>query len=224
MAGSGWEPADLLSRWNSYTGRASSDSIANTVKYGFIADGEQVIIERIASIVPRILYGAPTQLTTSDGGYTFTFGTDGNGYPLFPIGKAQIYTSLSAIPGFPLRPGIDYLDEGTRIRMPFNSPWTGPLYWYGVTPSQQITASIGSVLNPPPVRLLSVLKGAALFLRSAGRNTDVANDLELELEREFGPAMTMLRTHFRGGGSCLAPLLVPWGVGPFTTGWPGVWW
>ncbi len=62
---------------------------------------------------------------TADGGYTFTFGTDGNGYALFPLGKANIYPSLNAVPNYPWVPGVDYLDEGTQIRMPNNIAYSG---------------------------------------------------------------------------------------------------
>lgn len=209
MAASGWDSTDLLSRWNTYAGRpTTADAMGNPTKYQFLADAQQYVIDRIASIKPSVLYGAPTALTTADGGYTFTFGVDGNGYALFPMGKAGIFPSLQAIPNAPWQPGVDYLDEGTQIRMPNGRQWSGTLYWYGITPAQQMSAAIQPVLNPPPIRALIVLKAVADYARSAGRNSDMALTYEAQFEREFGPWMTQLRRHFRGGGA-MGPLLQP---------------
>lgn len=226
MPSSGWESSDLLARFNLVAGRPTVDSISNDTKYQYLADAEQEIIGRIASIAPKVLYGAPQLLTTADGGLTFTFGTDGNGYPLFPIGRTSIYPSLSAIPGGAWNPGIDYLDEGTTIRMPNNTPFTGPLYWYGITPTQQMSATVQPVLMPPPLRMLDVVQAVKNFAESANvRAPDLANRMALRLEKEFGEGMTMLRKHFsRGGGS--GRLLFPWGapMSPYGPGWAGAWW
>lgn len=223
MAGTGWQSADLLSRFNLLAGRPTSDSITDATKYQYIADGEQYTIGRISSIAPKVLYGAPAALTTTDGGLTFSFGTDGNGYALFPMGRARIYPSLSAIPGYAWTPGVDYLDQGTTIRMPNNTPYTGTLYWYGITPTQQISASVQPVLMPPEIRMLDVLYAVKNFAESGVRNAELADRMALRYEVEFGTAMTMLRKHFSSGGG-LGRLLMPWGVGEYGPGWSGAWW
>jgi hypothetical protein len=225
MSGTGWQSSDLLARFNLLAGRPTVDAITDATKYQYIADGEQYTIGRISSIKPSVLYGAPAQMTTADGGLTYTFGTDGNGYPLFPMGRATIYPSLSAIPGYAWTPGIDYLDEGITIRMPNNTPYAGPLYWYGITPSQQLSASVQPVLMPPPIRILSVIDGVKNFAESANvRNAELADRMATRFEKEFGEAMTLLRKHFSGGGG-LGRLLVPWGVpgGVYGPGWAGAW-
>lgn len=223
MSGSGWQSSDLLDRFNRLSGRPTSDSISPTVKYGFLADAEQYVLNRIASIAPKVLYGAPAAMSTADGGLTWTFGTDGNGYALFPMGKAGIYPSLASIPGGAWLPGIDYLDEGVRIRMPNNSPFVGPLYWYGLTPTQQMSASVQPVLQPPSARILDVIQAVKVFAESAMRNPALADRMDLRFEREFGQTMTMLRTHFRNGGG-LGRLLFPWGTGEYGPGWSGQYW
>lgn len=225
MAGTGWQSSDLLTRFNLIAGRSSTgDAILDPTKYQYIADGEQYTITRIASIKPSILYGAPAALTTTDGGYTFTFGTDGNGYALFPMGRARIFPSLAAIPSAPWNPGTDYLDEGVQIRMPNNTPYTGTLYWYGLTPTQQISATVQPMLQPPEIRILDVIQAVKNFAESAGvRNAVLADRMTVRYEREFGDAITMLRKHFKGGGG-LGRLLMPWGVGDYGPGWSGAWW
>lgn len=224
MSGTGYESSDLLTRFNRWTGRPSSgDAISDTDKYSRLADAQAELIDEIAGIYPKSLYGAPAQLTTSDGGYTYTFGTDGQGYPLFPIGKARIFNSLSAIPGCPLTPGIDYLDEGITIRAPYNVPIAGPLYWYGLTPAARLSATQAPVLQPPEGRLIIPVRAAKNFAQEANRNPVLAAQLEAEEKTRFGKLMTLLRTHFKGGGG-LGSLLYPWGVGVYAPGWSGQWW
>lgn len=223
MAGTGWQSSDLLARFNLLAGRPTSDSITDVTKYQYLADGEQYTLNRIAGISAKTLYGAPAQMTTADGGQTYTFGTDGNGYSLFPMGRAHIYASLNAIPGGAWVPGIDYLDEGTQIRMPNGTSYAGPLYWYGLTPTQQMSATVQPVLMPPSIRMLDVLKAVESFAQSAVRNENLADRMEKRYEREFGDAMTLLRKHFASGGG-MGRLLYPWGTGGYGPGWSGQWW
>lgn len=220
MPSTGWESEDLLRRWNQKAGRPASDAITDESKYGWLADGQASVITKIAGIVPRVLYGAPTAMETADGGYTWTFGEDGNGYALFPMGKARIFMDLVSVPFAPLRPGIDYLDEGTTIRMPNNMPWSGTLYWYGIDPPEQLSETVQPVLFPPSARILIVIEAVRQFAQQFGRNNALEQAMDREWDNEFPPTMTMLRTHFRGGGalgSMLRPLL-PAGAAPFGLG------
>lgn len=224
MAGTAWSSIDLLARFNRLAGRPDADAVTPATKYGYLADAEQYVITRIAGISAKTLYGAPFALTTSDGGLTFTFGTDGNGYDLFPMGRAKIYPSLQAIPGGEWVPGRDYLDEGIRIRMPNASPYTGTLYMYGVTPTQQIGPNVESVLYPPQIRMLDVIEAVKNFSESGPvRNAELADRMTLRFEQEFAQSMTLIRKHFASGG-VLGRMLYPWGVAPYVDGWAGAWW
>jgi len=226
MAGSGYQSSDLLTRFNRFAGRpASGDSIDDTTKYSWLADAQDELIDEIAIRAPKSLYGAPAALTTADGGLTFAFGTDGNGYPLFPIGQARIYPSLSAIPQGAWIPGIDYLDEGVTIRMPNNTPYTGTLYWYGLTPAQRIASGVQPVLQPPASRLGIAIRAVKNFAMSANRNAALVQAMELKEREWFDPYLTLLRKHFSSGGG-MGRLLYPWGVpgGVYGPGWSGAWW
>lgn len=225
MAAAGWESTDLLARFKLLAGIPSTNATSDTTWYQYLADAQQAVVTRIASIAPKVLYGAPQALTTADGGLTYTFGTDGNGYPLFPMGRATIYPTLSSIPGGAWLPGIDYLDEGTTIRMPNNTPYTGTLFWYGLTPVQQLSATVPPVLSPPPLRMLIVLEGVKSYAESFVRNPALSDRMALRLETEFGQGMTMLRKHFANGGG-FGRVLFPWGVPgtPYGPGWGGAWW
>lgn len=223
MSGVGWQSTDLLNLFNQQAGRPTdADAWTPAQKYDFLGRAQSTVVDRIAAIDGTVLFSPPAAMTTADGGLTWTFGTDGNGYPLFPIGQAGIYSTLSAIPGGAWRPGLDYLDEGPTIRMPNNTPYAGPLYWYGVTPNQLLSASVQPILNPPPLRMLIVRHAVAEFAE-ATRDTDLANRQHALFEKDFTDAMLLLRKHYKKGGA-LGRLLYPWGVGAYQPGWGGQYW
>lgn len=205
MAGTGWDSADLLTRFNAMAGRPTTDAITSTEKYQRLADGQNDVLVEIANVAPQVVYGSPTAMTSSDSGYTWSFGTDGNGYALFPLGKASIYPNLAAIPDYPWQPGVDYLDRGTTIVMPNNVPWAGPLYWLGITPPVAISSTNQPVIQPPTTRILIVIKAVKNFAEEFLRNAALADQMELKWQREWPKQATMIRKHFRGGRS-LGPL------------------
>lgn len=218
----GYTSTGLLSRFNLWAGRPDSvtnpsavDAIPDAVKYMYLADGEQYTIGRISSISAKILYGAPRAMQTSDGGLTWTFGYDDDGNLMFPMGRTSIYTALACLPSFALRPDYDYLDEGTRIRCMNNVPITGPLYWYGLQPTGQMSATNQPVLQPAPMNVLSVIKAVAAFAEAGNiRNAALSDRMTLRYEREFGPLMTLVRKHLRGsgpGGRLLSPFAAAFG-------------
>lgn len=144
-------------------------------------------------------------MTTSDGGFTFDFGTDSNGYALFPLGKVGIYTSLTAVPSSPWTEGIDYLDEGSRIRIPSNRTYAGSLYWRGITPPPDISATSEPSLFPAPARELISIRAVKAFAQAGNINPDLAAQMAEQDARAFPRWMLVLRTQFRSGGA-LMPL------------------
>lgn len=199
MATLGYDSPGLLARFNLWSGRPTADAISNDTKYTYLADAEQYVLMRLSPIVAKVLYDAPTALTSTDGGFTYTFGTDEDGNALFPLGRTKIFTSLTCVPDYALQPGVDYLDEGTRIRSVNDAPLAGPLYWYGLQPIGQMSAIVDPVLQPPPMRTLIVVKAVADFAESANiRNAALADRMLVRFEREFGPQMTMIRKHLQG--------------------------
>jgi hypothetical protein len=200
MAGTGWQSADLLTRFNQVAGRPTTDAISDAAKYVRLSDAQESVLARIAAIAGSQQDQAPTAMTTADGGKTWTFGTDGNGYAVYPLG-AKVFPTLTAIPDYPWTPGIDYLDEGTQIRMPNNLSWTGQLYWRGVVGPPAITASVQPVLQPPAARILVVLEAARSFAEEYVRNGPLADRMAARFEREFASQMTSIRRHLRGNGT-----------------------
>lgn len=197
MAGTGWQSSDLLIRWNRLAGRPPADAISDTVKYLSLADGQDAVLTEIAAIAPKTLYGAPTAMTTADNGLTWTFGVDGNGYPAVPL-AAHVYPSLNSIPDYPWTPGTDYLDEGVQIRMMNNVPYTGTLFWQGIVPPQQISATVQPVIQPPAARILICIKAVQAYAEEAVRNGALSDQMQIRWDREFPKQMTLIRKHFRG--------------------------
>lgn len=199
MAGTGWGSADLLASFNAMAGRPSSgDTMTDAQKYTRLSQAQDFVYSMVMTTDPKVLYSAPTAMTTADGGYTFTFGTDGNGYALFPLGDAQIYTTLSGVPGYPLRPGLDYLDEGTQIRMPNNVPYQGTLYWRGVAAPAPITALVDPSLQPPQARGLIVVEAVRRYAQEEARNPALYQMMEAQWAEQWPTWITTMRKHFRG--------------------------
>lgn len=220
MAESGWLSTVLLTLFNRYAGRpASGDSVSDADKYDRLAKAQTDVIADIIVRYPQCLYPTaaysafPT--ATNSGDQIFTFGTDGQGYAVAPMGKTRIYASLAAFPNDPLKPGEDYVIEGTQIRIPNNRTYSGTLYWYGIAVPTAIAAGVQSVLFPEPSRLLIVYKAVGEFASEANRNPALADRMDTLYGRDFARWMTIWKTQFRGGGA-LGPL---GDFGPVTSGY-----
>jgi hypothetical protein len=196
----GYASADLLATFNRLAGRPDADAIDDPTKYQWLADAQQAVVAKIASIAPFVLYGPPTVLTSPDGGYTFTFGTDANGNAIAPMGKVAIYSSLASIPDNGWTEGTDFLNEGVRIRLPNNMVYSGPLYWRGAIPPTTLDATTEPVLMPPPSRLLIAIQAVQDFAESAEQNLQLAAAMASRFATEFPTWMTVYRKQFRLGG------------------------
>jgi hypothetical protein len=189
----------LLGLFNDYAGRpATGDAISDANKYARLARAQNVVIEDLASRIPdpqfsHAAYGSTPTLTTTDN-QVFTFGTDLNTDPSFPIGKMNVYSSIQAIPDNPLIEGQDYLWEGNQIRIPNNGTYTGTLYWRGIAPLLAITATNQPTLTPPPARILIVLEAVRAFATEGMRNPELAQQMAQEYGLSFARWCLTLKT------------------------------
>ena len=202
-----WASSVLLSRFNDLSGRpASGDSISDANKYVRLTDAQNAVIADAASRVPKAFYSkaasasTPT-LTSSDGGHLFTFGTDLNSDPLFPLGKVRIFPSLAAIPDSPWVEGIDYLNEGNQIRIPNNRTYGGTLYWRGIAPALDISSTNQPTLLPPPFRILIVYEAVRRYALEGKRDLPLAAAMQAEYDRTFPRYCLVLKTEFASGGA-----------------------
>jgi hypothetical protein len=201
-----WTSAELLTRFNELSGRpSSSDSIADAAKYKRLADAQNVVLADAAARVPRAFYskaayGSTPTLTTTDQ-QVFTFGTDVNGDPLFPIGKFRIFENLSAIPDYPWVEGIDYLWEGTQIRIPNNATYGGTLYWRGIAPVLDISATNQPAIIPVSFRILIVYEAVRRYAEEGGRDVPLANRMQANYDATFAKYCLTLKTAYSNGGA-----------------------
>ena len=194
-----WSSAYLLDLFNRYASRPSVDEITDASKYSWLTEAQTSVVADIAARCPWVLYGAPVQMTTADSGKTYTFGTDSNGYPLFPFGNARIFANLNNVPHYPLLEGYDYISEGTTIRIPDGRTLAGPLYWYGITQPADITAGTQPSLSPAPSRDLIAIEAARRFTKTLNR-PDLAADLQGDYAREFPKWLLVWKRQFSNGG------------------------
>lgn len=203
-----------LELFNRYSGRPTSDSITDASKYTRLAEAQNQVIADISARTPWVLYqkvayaSMPT-LTPDATFQVFTFGNDVNGDPLFPEGKVFIYPSLNSIPDTPWVEGVDFISEGTQIRIPNNGTYAGTLYWRGIAPVLPISSSNQPSLIPPASRMLIVYKAVENFATEGNRNAALADRMhqlywgipQAGQIGEFPRWMMVLRTQFGQGGA-----------------------
>jgi len=198
-----WDKQYLLDMFDRLAGRPDADEITDANKYKRLAEAQNEVIADIASIYPYCLYrsGGPTALSTSDN-KVYTFGNDGNSENAQgPLGHVAIFRNLSDYPDNPLIEGVDYLDEGTQIRIPNNRTEQSTLYWTGIPTPQDISASVEPSLRPAPARELIVIKAVKNFAEEGDQMPSLAQTMERRYAREFAKHMLAWRTRFRRGGA-----------------------
>lgn len=175
-----WDSAYLLAFLKRLTGRPASDSIPDATQYQRLTEAYNEVVADIAAICPNVLYptvgyaSIPT-MTTTDGGQTFTFGTDSNGYAIAPIGKTTIYANLNDIPTTPWREGEQYIAlGGTAIQIPNNGTYFGTLYWRGIAQPSDVDATHQPLLFPEASRELIAIRAAYNFASEFSRNPALA--------------------------------------------------
>lgn len=142
------DSADCLLRVKNRLNRPTSDeaftrSSTDDIAYSAMTEANDELIKKIAVFIPDAMVTAPTLLTSADSGKTYTFGTDADAAAIFALGHFAIYENLESIPDYPLTDGVDYVIEGTKIRMPYNDTRTfsaGP-YAQSVTPGNVVNSS-----------------------------------------------------------------------------------
>jgi hypothetical protein len=175
-----WTSTDLLARFRRYFHTASTpDFPGDTDVYAFLSEGENDAKRRVLMCCPWLMLQAPTLMTTSDGGLTFTFGNDSDGNPIQPFGAYALYRQTTDVPDFSLSKGIDYIDEGNRIRMPNANAaavqWPGGApYYYGNVPTVQINGggSAEPTLYPPDRRIATVWYACMMAAVATGQDID----------------------------------------------------
>lgn len=198
-----FDKAYLLASFDRLAGRPDSDEISDASKYVRLAEAQNEVIQDIAAIYPYCLYrsGGPTTLTTSDS-KVYTFGKDGNNEnDQGPIGHVAVFRSLSDYPDSPLIEGVDYLNEGTQIRIPNNRTEAATLYWTGIPTPADISSSVEPAIRPAPARMLIVLKAVKNFAEEGDQMPELADRMAVRYRQELQKWMLVFKTAFRSGGA-----------------------
>ena len=161
----GWASADLLTRFQTYLGRGNggvmqADELWTDARaYMWIADAQEAVYTELSAMAPSAFVGAPVQLTSADGGVTWTFGAG-----VYPLGHVEVYAQESG--GRALLAssygtiGGDFIIEGDTIRTPGNRTRTyssGPWARFTAFPTR-ISASDEPSLSPDAARELILWK------------------------------------------------------------------
>jgi hypothetical protein len=164
-----WDSADLLARCKVHAHRPATDKATTDANwYSLLEEAQVDEYQNFATHVPHVLYGAPTALSTADGGITYTFPG-----AVFPFGSVEVYQSLTLPPlveGAFWDPAADYIFEGDKIRMTRNKARTfsdGP-YARFITPPGAIAAGTQPTLEPPFARILLVHRAVAMWAERGG--------------------------------------------------------
>lgn len=216
-----WASADLLRRFKRLAGIADVNEDDDTLDlYPILASAEVEVIREIANRYPHALYDrqGPTRLTPSEDRKTFSFGTDGNGNPVLPLGWVQISPRMTAFAGddsYYWREGVDFLDEGTQIRMPSDRRYAGDLWGRWVPTPPGISSTVAPVLQPAEARELIAIKATELYATEGNTRPDLADAMRKlwggphngHPPGKFASWMLTYRRRYRGGGALRDPAL-----------------
>ena len=175
-----FDSAALLAKCKFLARRPSTDSsVSDAQWYTLLTDAQPKAYRDLFTRFPDLQYGAPTLMSTStDGGKTYAFGTDAEGNPIRPMGHAELYEKIGDIPDWPLTPGIDFIAEGTQIRIPNNQTRTfvdgAPYYRMVQRPMTAIDGSNQPTLYPKSARMLLVWAALEMWAMRPGSGADPA--------------------------------------------------
>jgi hypothetical protein len=204
-----WSSAELKRKFYNLIKRPATDEDAYEVDgvtesvWDLLSEAQDYWMELLASMFPEANYGAPVLMTTADGGYTYKFGNDLEGQPIFPIGHVEIRESRTGnllIPTADWGSG-DFVMEGDKIRIPGGRTKTfatGP-YARFVSPPTKISATVEPVMKPARARALIVTRAAIIWATRGGLRDPLPYE-KLEATR-WGVLANSLATQFHLQGA-----------------------
>jgi hypothetical protein len=193
-----YDSADLLRRCADYFNRPTDDEkFGTTFWYDRLTEAQAFVYGRVAAHCPQLLIGAPTLLTSSDGGVTYPFGTDTNGYAMTPL-YVEVYARVNGRELLATTydgPG-DFVIEATQIRMPNNRAralTSGPYARY-IAPPGAISASSEPTFTPAMDRMLLVWKALELACTVEGARDPMPYASQFAMA--WGDCLTKWKTQY----------------------------
>ena len=193
-----YDSADLKDRCVEYSNRPGSDPKFTTAFwYSMLTEAQAFVYSRVVAHCPHLLIGAPTALTSPDGGVTFPFGTDVNGYAMTPL-YVEVYARVNGREWTATSydgPG-DFVIEATQLRRPNNRVRTveqGP-YVRLVAPPGVISATSQPTFTPAMDRMLLVWKALELWATVEGARDPLP--YETQFARMWSDCLTKWKTQY----------------------------
>lgn len=169
--------------------------------YAFLTDAENAVKTDLAPRIPHVLL-QQTQLTTADGGLTYTFGTDAEGNAIYPLGQVEVFSQAADVPFYPLRPYEDFVAEGSKIRMPNAAPRTfptgGPVARF-VPMTLKIDGSTNPTLQPIQARELIVIEAARRY-GIASKQSELVGLAQQDYATALQRLLTAFQTQYSTAG------------------------
>jgi hypothetical protein len=199
-----WDSSDLVRRAKLRIARPTTDeaftvTTTDDVWFDFATESQDRINTLLGIFVPDSVWTVPTELSTSDSGRTYTFGTDVDSAAIFAFGHYKLFENQESIPDYPLVEGVDYTIEGTKIRIPNNVTRTftdGGPYAQFASPSNVITSSTQPTI-PKFARKPMISDMVRQGLDRLGLDSTTA---EADFQREWLDVLTAIRTQGFGKG------------------------
>lgn len=203
-----YDAADLLSLSKMYFNRPSIDeAVTDPQWYQALTEAQARVAEMLAFAHPEAMLSAPTKLTTTDNGATYTFGTD-SGLPANyqNISGEGYIILLASATGPEIPPGSDldnttdvFIFEDGVIRWPGQKTRTfsdGP-YCRFVTPPGVIDASTAPVLKPVHLRAILPYDACRRVAIRLGEDPTAWENL---FQTEWREQLMALKARFYGQG------------------------
>ena len=208
-----WGSADLVRRCKQYARRPATDmAVDDDMWFDWLTEAQAQVFHDLFSRYPQLQTSAAVLMTSSDGGYTYTFGTDVDGEPLYPMGFAQIFPDLRSIPDSPLMAGVDYEVEGYLIRIPGGRPRSfaaGPYARFVTMPDQAISLDANPLLFPKEARMLLVWKALQSWASRPGSGAT-----PVYYEKEYEVALVRIWTKLATTFNTMGDFAYKWWSGP----------
>jgi hypothetical protein len=198
----------MLALFNRMSGRAVLDKIDAPTKYQWLSEAQDEVVMEVARVAPHVLYpkvgtASMPQMVTTDNN-VFTFGVDDDEQPIIPFGDAQIYRRTTDIPDRPMRPGWDYVNEASQIRLPRNKHISSTLYWRGIRMPNPISADTAPALVPAATNVLTAIRATMNFAESGNiRNAALADRMRVRWKERWPGACLLWKRQFAKGGALI---------------------
>lgn len=197
------DSADMVRRLKVRLNRPATDeaftvTTTDDVYYDALTEGQDRLTKLLGTYVPDAVWTVPTAITSSDGGETFTFGTDTDGASIFAFGHFTVYDAEEDIPDYPLAVGVDYTVEGTLLRVPNLGARTGSLYVQYAAPSNVISSTTQPTV--PTFARAALLTEAEARCWKHLKLWDEAQQADKDFLRDWADVVAAIQTRAAGRG------------------------